>query len=552
MGRTGRKRKGRVVLLLTKGREEEAYNRAQYQYKSVQNAIATQQGNKIIMFAPSYDVIPANYPRPECQKLVMNIDETPTNHVRKEKRNSSEQTQDIYLNADESLEYQLQFKVPRENSCELELGRYAYRNVLPLPCVYLERSDRSLEFNTLMVELEGLVATEEESTRNQKCRIQNIGQYESSSPLCIDIGRTLQYRSKVVLPECDFLSPLPLRCMDHSVNMDNTIENDSDFIRNDIEEENILDKVRSRRISISSDSTLSPLPLKQIATPVDIDSDHDIDSNKGNYSKNDNDGNCIMIHDAQSPIFDHHGDQDLLLNQMLDIDPNEWMISYEELKSLSPKVSNHKLKDTDLKDLDPEQLENLENDCEAPCPQSSQTPIIKAKKKKMIICDASSSAKGDVFVKPAPTISKSNQKRSMEPSIKNTKKKKLDYSNPYFDLEACLSEKSSYSADEEDVDFDGNLSGLIAESPLVKSQEINYYRKSLLSPDLGGLGTKKTKVFRFNTPKRFEPCTQLMPDSDTPGSLANFVVDDESMELSHQLDSLPLDDFLETYSSDHE
>ena len=36
MGRTGRKRKGRVVLLLTQGKEEESYKRAQSQYKSVQ------------------------------------------------------------------------------------------------------------------------------------------------------------------------------------------------------------------------------------------------------------------------------------------------------------------------------------------------------------------------------------------------------------------------------------------------------------------------------------------------------------------------------------
>ena len=36
MGRTGRKRKGRVVLLLTQGKEEDAYKRSQSQYKSVQ------------------------------------------------------------------------------------------------------------------------------------------------------------------------------------------------------------------------------------------------------------------------------------------------------------------------------------------------------------------------------------------------------------------------------------------------------------------------------------------------------------------------------------
>jgi ERCC4-related helicase len=36
MGRTGRKRQGRVVLLLTQGKEEESYKKAQAQYKSVQ------------------------------------------------------------------------------------------------------------------------------------------------------------------------------------------------------------------------------------------------------------------------------------------------------------------------------------------------------------------------------------------------------------------------------------------------------------------------------------------------------------------------------------
>jgi ERCC4-related helicase len=36
MGRTGRKRQGRVVLLLAEGKEEDAYKKSQAQYKSVQ------------------------------------------------------------------------------------------------------------------------------------------------------------------------------------------------------------------------------------------------------------------------------------------------------------------------------------------------------------------------------------------------------------------------------------------------------------------------------------------------------------------------------------
>jgi len=150
---------------LTQGREEEAYNRAQFQYKSVQNAIATQQGNKIVMFAPSLDVIPINYGRPECQMLKMNIDETPTNDLLKGKFNSATEetaTQDIYLNAEESLDYRLQFHIPPENSSNISLGRYMYRSVMSLPLIHLERSERSLAFNNVMAELEGLVALEEE------------------------------------------------------------------------------------------------------------------------------------------------------------------------------------------------------------------------------------------------------------------------------------------------------------------------------------------------------------------------------------------------------
>jgi hypothetical protein len=160
MGRTGRKRKGKVVLLLTQGREEEAYNRAQFQYKSVQNAIATQQGNKIIMCAPSLDVIPIKGQRPECRMLMMNIDETPTNKCNSAMEETA--THDIYLNSGESLEYQLQFHIPPENSSNILLGRYMYRSVMPLPFIHLERSKRSLEFNTVMADLEGLVALEEE------------------------------------------------------------------------------------------------------------------------------------------------------------------------------------------------------------------------------------------------------------------------------------------------------------------------------------------------------------------------------------------------------
>lgn len=165
MGRTGRKRKGRVVLLLSEGREEQAYNRAQSQYKTVQNAIATQQGNKITMFAPSSDVIPREHTRPECRKMVMNIAEMPANVIPKKRLNATTETStapDIYLNSNEMEEFQSRFRIANDSSNEIILGRYSYRNLMPLPVVNFARCDRSLEFTTLVADLEGLVSREEE------------------------------------------------------------------------------------------------------------------------------------------------------------------------------------------------------------------------------------------------------------------------------------------------------------------------------------------------------------------------------------------------------
>ncbi|KAJ3049904.1 hypothetical protein HK097_009111, partial [Rhizophlyctis rosea] len=50
MGRTGRKRQGRVALLLTQGKEEDAHRKSQATYRAVQNAIVSQQGKKLAMY----------------------------------------------------------------------------------------------------------------------------------------------------------------------------------------------------------------------------------------------------------------------------------------------------------------------------------------------------------------------------------------------------------------------------------------------------------------------------------------------------------------------
>ncbi|KAJ3185501.1 hypothetical protein HDU87_000124 [Geranomyces variabilis] len=75
MGRTGRKREGKIVLLLTEGKEEEAHQRSQATYKSVQKTIITQQGKKLQMYPDTLCRMLPPGPKPTCVKEFLEIPE---------------------------------------------------------------------------------------------------------------------------------------------------------------------------------------------------------------------------------------------------------------------------------------------------------------------------------------------------------------------------------------------------------------------------------------------------------------------------------------------
>ncbi|KAJ3083069.1 hypothetical protein HDU99_000744 [Rhizoclosmatium hyalinum] len=74
MGRTGRKREGKVILLLSEGREEDAHRQSQMKYKSIQKAIIEGQGNKLKMFPVTKEntLFPPGIV-PECVKADLEI-----------------------------------------------------------------------------------------------------------------------------------------------------------------------------------------------------------------------------------------------------------------------------------------------------------------------------------------------------------------------------------------------------------------------------------------------------------------------------------------------
>lgn len=73
MGRTGRKRKGEIILLLTKGKEEESFRSAQQKYKAVQKSI-TEGSKRLVMYdGKNSNLFPVGF-RPVCEKKILHIE----------------------------------------------------------------------------------------------------------------------------------------------------------------------------------------------------------------------------------------------------------------------------------------------------------------------------------------------------------------------------------------------------------------------------------------------------------------------------------------------
>lgn len=88
MGRTGRKRDGKIVILLSEGKEENNFKRAQQQYKTVQRVI-TQTS---LVYEPCERVLPIGV-KPVCVQQKMNVgDFIKTSHVKQGRGKRMEST----------------------------------------------------------------------------------------------------------------------------------------------------------------------------------------------------------------------------------------------------------------------------------------------------------------------------------------------------------------------------------------------------------------------------------------------------------------------------
>ncbi|MPC14409.1 Fanconi anemia group M [Portunus trituberculatus] len=78
MGRTGRQREGRIVVLVTVGKEEQNYNASQHQKKTINNALANTSKLARYLTPSSPRMVPSGL-SPSCLKLHMKVDAWKTN-----------------------------------------------------------------------------------------------------------------------------------------------------------------------------------------------------------------------------------------------------------------------------------------------------------------------------------------------------------------------------------------------------------------------------------------------------------------------------------------
>ncbi|XP_015904384.2 Fanconi anemia group M protein homolog isoform X1 [Parasteatoda tepidariorum] len=116
MGRTGRLRKGRIVILIGEGKEEKMLSSCEGKKKSVQKAIM--KGFTFgQMFYKSPSLITSDR-KPTCVKMVI----TPPDIKKEESRGKS--AVGAYLSKEELAEYNLFYKITKSNSCLLPKSKF--------------------------------------------------------------------------------------------------------------------------------------------------------------------------------------------------------------------------------------------------------------------------------------------------------------------------------------------------------------------------------------------------------------------------------------------
>ncbi|GAB6027116.1 hypothetical protein CHUAL_000039 [Chamberlinius hualienensis] len=127
MGRTGRKRDGRIVMLITQGKEENTYNQGQYNKRKINNSVTN--CNKIYqMYVANPRMVPQNLD-PVCDKRLVNAGQFETKTTKRERNESLgdkmvkrwKKSDSGFLNDEELAEWNKKFKMDEKDVYKFEI-----------------------------------------------------------------------------------------------------------------------------------------------------------------------------------------------------------------------------------------------------------------------------------------------------------------------------------------------------------------------------------------------------------------------------------------------
>ena len=154
-GRTGRKRQGKICLLINEGKEEEAVKAARRSYKNVQNSII--DGTKLDMYNGELaGVIPADC-KPTCSKMELVIADIEEKVVKMKKSVTAGKA---YLDDEQEKDYIRRFMSDDVVLKKFQLNNHLIWQTSELPVIEMPRSEKSSTFVSLMEYFEDIKGTE--------------------------------------------------------------------------------------------------------------------------------------------------------------------------------------------------------------------------------------------------------------------------------------------------------------------------------------------------------------------------------------------------------
>ncbi|KAI8897710.1 hypothetical protein BC833DRAFT_592599 [Globomyces pollinis-pini] len=184
-GRTGRKRAGKIILLINKGSEEQSVRKARNNYKSIQNSLA--DAKKIQMYDGELAAVLPQHCRPVCEQVVIEVPEYKLDNapLKKVTLNVTKNTSGPFLSTAQQQDYESKFFAhladPLDAFITVPINKHNHWQTTPLPLKSIPRSSRSLTFSKLMARFETLREKE----------IPPVHEIQSQSILSVD-GKLVQ------------------------------------------------------------------------------------------------------------------------------------------------------------------------------------------------------------------------------------------------------------------------------------------------------------------------------------------------------------------------